>query len=73
MLEHDLTIVEKHRFHCSECNGEIDHHTQETEWKVYDGEPVLVLVMRCRLCWNELDVPAQFLNTGILEQLVVKR
>lgn len=73
MLEHDLEIADKARFQCIECNDEIDHFTQGTQWKSYEGESVLLLTMRCRLCWNELDIPARKLSTGKLTQLIVSR
>lgn len=73
MLEHDLEVADKARFHCFECNGEIDHHRQNTEWKSHEGESVLLLIMRCRLCWNEVEIPARKLGSGKLTQLIVRR
>lgn len=74
MLKHDLEIADKARFECARCNGEIDHHRQKTVWKQgEDGDTAMILIMRCRLCWNELEIPARYLGTGKLSQLIVRR
>lgn len=74
MLDHDLEIIDKARFHCHECNGKIEHHTQETFYHSYDSrEVMLCLRMKCRLCWNEIVIPATKFDTGKLSRMVVSR
>ena len=74
MLKHDLEIADKARFDCTHCRAELDHHRQDTIWKRGEEDDlVMVLIMRCRLCWNELEIPARYFGTGKLTQLIVRR
>lgn len=73
MLQHDLEVPDSHRFDCVECNDAIEHHTQDVTWVEYEDNRMMCLVMRCRLCWNEIQIPAEKLGTGRLTSLKVVR
>lgn len=73
MLESDTVPPERIRMDCVECCADTKHHSQGVEMRRKEGNVIRVVVMRCRLCWNEVVVPLYLLREGELTQLVVRR
>jgi len=71
MLEHDLNYRDLKHLNCANCRGKTAHKSHGFEKFAYSGKTATVRRMECRLCGDQVQIPADMLAEGGLSQFKV--